>query len=104
MKDTLELDGKGAETDEKFEPKSGGKEKEIAKFKLEGKGCKETNELKLEGAFDSKKEENDTKEDDHHLDFEVKPESGELKYGDQPFPALLMLRFTWALPVPWVLA
>ena len=100
MKDTLEKDGsKEGETDEKFAPKNGkGEEAEIAHFKLKGKECKETKELKLEGAFDSKKEDNAAKEDNHHLGFEVKPETGDLlKYGDQVFPALFMLAFSWTL-------
>jgi hypothetical protein len=103
MKDTLEKDGsKEGETDEKFAPKSGkGEEAEIAHFKLKskkGEECKETKELKLEGSFDSKKEDNAAKEDSHHLGFEVKPEAGDtLKYGDQVFPALFMLSFSWTL-------
>jgi hypothetical protein len=99
MKDTLEADGSAGETDEKFAPKGEeGAEAVIAHFKLSGKECKETKELKIEGAFDSKKEDNAAKEDDHHLGFEVKPETGDtLKYGDQVFPALFMLAFSWTL-------
>jgi len=109
MKDTLKADGESEgkpDTDEEFAPKSGkGEEPEIASFKLEGEKCKvaENKEtLKLAGAFDSKAEDNEKQEDDHHLGFADSPEEkgDPLKYGDQLNPALFMLSFTWTLVVP----
>jgi hypothetical protein len=106
MKDTLKADGESEgkpDTDEVFAPKNGtGEEAEIAHFKLEGTECKETKELKLAGAFDSKAEDNEKQEDDHHLGFADSPEEkgDPLKYGDQLNPALFMLSYTWTFTVP----
>jgi hypothetical protein len=98
LKDTLEAEG-GAEgervTEEKFEPKSG---KVIAEFKLEGSECKPVKEgktLKIEGDFISKHEDDDKSEAAHNLGFEVKPESGELKYGDQTYGGLFRDDYHW---------
>jgi hypothetical protein len=97
--DTLQADGSSGETDEKFKPKSG---EEIANFKLEGTGCKPAEEnktLRIEGDFISKKEDNDTSEDEHKLGVEVTEASDELKYGDQPVFAAFIISFHWGLVV-----
>jgi hypothetical protein len=104
LTDTLEADGvneKGEkETDEKFKPKTG---ELIAEFKLEGEKCKPIEEEKtfrIEGEFISKKEDNDKSEDVHNLGVEVKPESGELKYGDQTYGGLWRDDFHWRPRIP----
>jgi hypothetical protein len=99
LRDTLQEDGAKGETDEDFEPKSGD---EIAHFTLKNKGsetCSETKELKIEGDFISKREDNEGSEDEHTLGINVKPESEELKYGDQLSFGLFCLNFGWRLRV-----
>jgi hypothetical protein len=99
LKDTLQEDGAKGETDEKFAPKSGD---EIAHFKLkgkEGKECSETNELKLEGDFISKQEDNENPEDEHNLGIDVTPESKELEYGDRLSFASFRISFSWHLSI-----
>jgi hypothetical protein len=85
--DTTELEvelesGKNEkDTDEKFKPV---KSNEIAHFKLEGSECKETKELKIDGDFISKEEDNEEKaEGALPVNVEVEASSGELEYGDQ---------------------
>lgn len=102
LKDTLEAEGgkEGEkETEEKFEPASG---KVIAEFELEnkeGKECKASGahgfKLRIEGDFISKHEDDDKSEAVHNLGFEVKPESGELKYGDQTYGGLFRDDYHW---------
>jgi hypothetical protein len=103
LKDTLQEDGSKGETDEKFKPKSGN---EIAHFKLEGAECNETKELKLEGDFISKREDNEKSEDEHKLGIAVMPASDELEYGDQLVPALFCTSYGWFTSVStfWYLA
>jgi hypothetical protein len=96
LKDTIEAEGgeEGKrETEEKFKPKSG---EVIAEFKFKGEACKEkTKTLRIEGDFISKKEDNDKSEDAHNLGVEVKPESDELKYGDQAYYGLYRDDYHW---------
>jgi hypothetical protein len=96
LKDTLQEDGSKGETDEKFEPKTG---EEIAHFKLKGETCKETNELKLEGEFISKQEDNEGSENEHKLGINVEPGSDELQYGDQLSFGFFSISFGWRLRI-----
>jgi hypothetical protein len=99
LKDTLHEDGEKGDTDETFEPKSG---KEFAHFKLkskEGKGCSETNELKIDGKFTSKKEDNESPEDEHKLGIGVTSSSKELEYGDQLRFGGFSINFGWGMVI-----
>jgi hypothetical protein len=102
LKDTLQEDGPKGDTDEKFAPKSG---EEIAHFKLKGEKCAEKNELKIEGDFISKQEDNENPEDEHKLGIGVTPESKELKYGDQLSFGFFSISFGWSMriTVTWFL-
>jgi hypothetical protein len=96
----LEAGKTEGKTDEKFKDANGSKE--IAKFTLEGKECKETKELKLDGDFISREEDHEERlEKDLPVDVEVKPESDELEYGDQLHHAHFYLELRLYAPIPW---
>jgi hypothetical protein len=100
IKDTLEeTTGKG-DTIEKFTPSTG---KEFANFKLTGESCKTTEELKLDGDFVSRKEDNEESEDTHKVGFSVTSESDELEYGDQLVFAAFRVGLNWGFVsiIPW---
>jgi hypothetical protein len=94
----LEAGKTKGDTDEKFKPKSGA---EIAHFKLEGIGCKETKELKIDGDFISNEEDNETLAEEHPVDVEVSAASHELEYGDQLQFAALRLELRLRAPIRW---
>ena len=97
LKDTLQEDGPAGDTDEKFEPKSG---RELAHFTLKNKGtekCGKIEELKIEGDFISKQEDNEKAENEHRLGINVTAASKEIEYGDQLFFGSFHISFGWHL-------